>query len=464
MAAATEALRRVDDPLLRPGVATRDVVGSGMASVTRTADGLRVALDVRTAAHPHARAIADACGRALERAGLSSETSVVLRADGFGARVGSSDGLASVRSCVAVASCKGGVGKSTVAANLAYALLAKGARVGLVDADVHGPSAPIQLGVEGARVLPAAAGGKFVAPVDARGLRVASMGFANAAPGGARGGGGALRGPLAGRVAAELLTTTDWGELDYLIVDLPPGVGDVALAVSAAVSVDAAVVVTTPSALARADVLRGLALQETLGVPTLAIVENLAVAVCRGCGARDRVFGDGHVAELADAAGLGADACFEVPVSAALAAANEAGAVGRAPPGPVFAALADRVVEFVYAAMHASKDRLLEVVFERRRNVLVLRSFDEDGASESYLSPADVRRDGGPPNPPDLAPTRVELVGNRSVVIDWSDNMKDDVYSVDDLLERAVAEAPPRPKIALTTSRGDPAKRAAAPV
>ena len=438
---ATDALRSVRDPLHDDAP---DVVSSGMASVVGREASLAVSLDVRTAAHPEAFGIAEDCRRALEGSGISSDAEITLVAGGFGASIGPQDSLAKVRACVAVASCKGGVGKSTVAAQLAYALLKRGGRVGLLDADVHGPSAPTQLGLTDARVEASPAGGGLALPVEARGgLRVASLGFVNVAA--SRTPGVALRGPLAGRVAAQLFSMTDWGELDYLVVDLPPGVGDVTLAVCAAVNVEAAVVVTTPSMLAKADVLRGLDLQEGLGLPTCAVVENLAEVSCQNCGENFRPFGSASVArDVARAAGLPADlldeSTFAVPVSRQVAAANDGGIVGYDDPLPVFDALAAHVVKRVYNAMHDRKDALLDVKYDAKHDKVVFRTFADGHANEASLDPAAVRRhrDAHATLPPDLRPTRVSLVGNRSVVFDWSDGRKDDVYAVRDLV--AIAE------------------------
>ena len=431
VALAETALRAVDDPLL---AAPADIVTTGMASVAAADDTLTITLDVRTAAHPHAYDIAERARIALEGSGVASDCAIRLVASGFGHAVGPEDALAGVRSCVAVSSCKGGVGKSTVAAHLAHALAARGGRVGLVDADVMGPSAPTVLGLEDARVEASPAGGGLALPVESRGgVRVASLGFVNVAP--STKPGAALRGPLAGRVAAQLFRMTDWGELDYLVVDLPPGVGDVTLGVCAAVAVEAAVVVTTPSRLARVDVLKGLELQEGLGVPTAAVVENLAVAVCPGCGAENRPFGAGHAAELAAAAGVAPEGVFRVPISPAVAAANEAGAVGDAAPEPVFLSLADRVIREVYTSMHARRDAVLDVKYDGKLGRVVVRSFRDGEATEAFLEPNDVR--AGRDFSEGLAPTAVRLVGNRSVVFDWSDGVKDDVYAVSALLDRA---------------------------
>ena len=439
---ARALLRGVEDPLLG-----RDVIATDCVSIDQQADNLRVTLDVRTAAHPHAHKIAERCRDALEQLRGVEEITISLQANGFGRSIGRPAGLASVRSAVAVASCKGGVGKSTICTQTAFALASKGARVGVVDADVHGPSIPTQLNLEGAAMEPSPAGGRLVLPVEHRGVRFASFGFkrphSNDEPT------IAMRGPVAGAAARRLLNATDWGELDYLLVDLPPGIGDVTLAVAAEIAIDGAVVITTPSKLAQADVVKGLALHRELGIPTLAVVENFATVSCPECGKSHRPLGVGHAAELA-ALSASADedlpGVFALPMDAALADANERGIVGEAPPHPSIDALASQIIQKVYAYQHAMVNRQLDVLYDKNVQRVVLRRFTEQGAAESFLKPQDVvaaRRTGDVPA--DLSPTRVALVGNKSVVFDWSDRVRDDVYAVDDLLALAERLGGPGP-------------------
>ena len=439
---ARALLRGVEDPLLG-----RDVITTDCVSIDQRDDNLRVTLDVRTAAHPHAREIAERCRDALEHLRGVEEITISLQANGFGRSIGRPAGLASVRSAVAVASCKGGVGKSTICTQTAFALASKGARVGVVDADVHGPSIPTQLNLEGATMEPSPAGGRLVLPVEHNGVRFASFGFkrphSNDEPT------IAMRGPVAGAAARRLLNATDWGELDYLLVDLPPGIGDVTLAVAAEIAIDGAIVITTPSRLAQADVVKGLALHRELGIPTLAVVENFASVSCPECGTSHRPLGVGHAAELA-ALSASADedlpGVFTLPMDAALADANERGLVGEAPPHAAIDALASSIIQKVYAYQHAMVNRQLDVLYDKNVQRVVLRRFTEQGAAETFLKPQDVvaaRRTGDVPA--DLSPTRVALVGNKSVVFDWSDRVRDDVYAVDDLLALAERLGGPGP-------------------
>ena len=158
-----------------------------------------------------------------------------------------------------------------------------------------------------------------------------------------------MRGPSPAPRRHRLLNATDWGELDYLLVDLPPGIGDVTLAVAAEIAIDGAIVITTPSRLAQADVVKGLALHRELGIPTLAVVENFASVSCPECGSSHRPLGAGHAAELAALSAAGDDlpGVFTLPMDAALADANERGLVGEAPPHAAIDALASSIIQKV---------------------------------------------------------------------------------------------------------------------
>ena len=191
--------------------------------------------------------------------------------------------LPQVRNIIAVASGKGGVGKSTTAANLALALAAEGARVGLLDADIYGPSQPMMMGIEG---RPESADGKTMEPMVKHGVQVMSIGFL-VAPDEAM----IWRGPMATQALEQLLRQTNWKDLDYLIVDMPPGTGDIQLTLSQRVPITGAVVVTTPQDIALLDARKGIKMFEKVGVPILGIVENMAVHVCSHCGHVEHIFG-----------------------------------------------------------------------------------------------------------------------------------------------------------------------------
>jgi len=191
--------------------------------------------------------------------------------------------LPKVKNIVAVASGKGGVGKSTTAVNLALALAAEGASVGILDADIYGPSQPMMMGISG---RPESADGKTMEPMENYGVQVMSIGFMVDADNPM-----IWRGPMATQALEQLLRQTNWPELDYLIVDMPPGTGDIQLTLSQRVPLTGAVIVTTPQDIALLDAKRGTKMFEKVGVPILGLVENMAVHVCENCGHVEHVFG-----------------------------------------------------------------------------------------------------------------------------------------------------------------------------
>ncbi|QDL53790.1 iron-sulfur cluster carrier protein ApbC [Rhodoferax aquaticus] len=191
--------------------------------------------------------------------------------------------LPGVKNIVAVASGKGGVGKSTTAANLALALAAEGARVGLLDADIYGPSVPMLMGISG---RPESEDGKTMEPMENYGVQVMSIGFLVAQDEAM-----IWRGPMATQALEQLLRQTAWKDLDYLIVDMPPGTGDIQLTLSQKVPMTGAVVVTTPQDIALLDARKGIRMFEKVGVPILGIVENMAVHICTQCGHAEHIFG-----------------------------------------------------------------------------------------------------------------------------------------------------------------------------
>jgi ATP-binding protein involved in chromosome partitioning len=191
--------------------------------------------------------------------------------------------LPNAKNIIAVASGKGGVGKSTTAVNLALALAAEGAAVGLLDADIYGPSQPMMMGVDG---RPESEDGKTMAPLENYGVQVMSIGFLVPKDEAM-----IWRGPMATQALEQLLRQTNWKDLDYLIVDMPPGTGDIQLTLSQRVPMTGAVIVTTPQDIALLDAKKGIKMFEKVGVPILGIVENMAVHVCSQCGHTEHIFG-----------------------------------------------------------------------------------------------------------------------------------------------------------------------------
>ncbi len=216
--------------------------------------------------------------------------------------------LPNVRNIIAVASGKGGVGKSTTAANLALALAAEGAQVGLLDADIYGPSQPMMMGVSG---KPESHDGKTMEPLENYGVQIASIGFM-IDPDQPM----VWRGPIVTQALQQLLEQTNWRDLDYLVIDMPPGTGDIQLTLSQKVPVTGAVIVTTPQDIALLDARKGLKMFEKVGIPILGIVENMSVHVCSNCGHAEPIFGEGGGEKMC--ADYGVDFLGKLPLAMAI--------------------------------------------------------------------------------------------------------------------------------------------------
>ena len=222
---------------------------------------------------------------ALRQAGLTGPVEIDIRSEITPHQVQRGVALLpGVKNIIAVASGKGGVGKSTTTVNLALALAAEGARVGILDADIYGPSQPMMMGLSGQR--PETLDGQSMEPLQNHGVQVNSIGFL-VAPDEAM----IWRGPMATQALDQLLRQTNWKELDYLLVDMPPGTGDIQLTLSQRVPITGAVIVTTPQDIALLDAKKGLKMFEKVGVPILGIVENMAVYCCPNCGHTEHIFG-----------------------------------------------------------------------------------------------------------------------------------------------------------------------------
>jgi ATP-binding protein involved in chromosome partitioning len=195
-----------------------------------------------------------------------------------------------VKNIIAVASGKGGVGKSTTAVNIALALAAEGASVGMLDADIYGPSQPTMLGITG---RPESTDGKTLEPMTGHGIQASSIGFLIDVDTPM-----VWRGPMVTQALEQLLKDTRWRDLDYLVVDLPPGTGDIQLTLAQKVPVTGAIIVTTPQDIALIDARKGLKMFEKVGIPILGIVENMAIHICSQCGHEEHIFGSGGAAKM----------------------------------------------------------------------------------------------------------------------------------------------------------------------
>ncbi len=246
----------------------------------------------------------------VENVSVNLSTKIVAHAVQRGVQL-----INGVRNVIAVASGKGGVGKSTTTVNLALALAAEGARVGILDADIYGPSQPMMMGIEG---RPESADGKSMEPLENYGVQVMSIGFLVDADSPM-----IWRGPMATQALEQLLRQTNWNDLDYLLVDMPPGTGDIQLTLSQRVPLTGAVIVTTPQDIALLDARKGLKMFEKVGVPILGVVENMAVHVCEKCGHAEHIFGADGGKKMA--AEYGVDYLGALPLNLSIRVQADAG-------------------------------------------------------------------------------------------------------------------------------------------
>jgi ATP-binding protein involved in chromosome partitioning len=276
------ALKQLIDPNTRT-----DYVTSKSAKNIRI-DGNNVAVDIllgypaKSQVEPIRKAVAEKL-KALPGVGsvtVNVTMKIVSHAVQRGVKL-----IPGVKNIIAVASGKGGVGKSTTAVNLALALAAEGASVGVLDADIYGPSQPMMLGIAG---RPESKDGKSLEPMEGHGLQAMSIGFLidTETP-------MVWRGPMVTQALEQLLNETKWHDIDYLVVDLPPGTGDIQLTLAQRVPVTGAVIVTTPQDIALLDARKGLKMFEKVGIPILGIVENMSTHVCSKCGHEEHIFGEG---------------------------------------------------------------------------------------------------------------------------------------------------------------------------
>jgi len=288
-----QALSTVQDPELH-----RDIVSLAMVKELAVDHGkVSFLVELTTPACPLRETIETDCKKALNQ--ISGITGLEIR---FGAQVrgskagaGQTDLLPTVKNVVLVAAGKGGVGKSTVAANLAVALKMHGAATGLLDADIYGPSVPMIMGVKGEPKKIEVDGGQKIAPALAHGVPVMSIGFF-LDPDQAV----IWRGPMLGKALHQLMADVHWGELDYLVVDMPPGTGDVQITFSQQLKVSGALLVATPQAVALADVVRAKSMFDKVMIPIVGIVENMSYFVCDGCGKEHEIFSRGGAQRAAE--------------------------------------------------------------------------------------------------------------------------------------------------------------------
>lgn len=346
-----ESLRSVQDPDLH-----KDIVSLGFVRNLRISSGGEVDFDLvlTTPACPVKDDLRDRCVQVVSALPDVKSVEVRLSAE-VSAREGmdKSQVLVGVRNVVAVASGKGGVGKSTVTANLAAALVRQGASVGILDADIYGPSQGLMLGVQDA---PEMDEDKRVHPPKARGIKVISMSMFSDDDSPV-----VWRGPMVSQMVQNFVRQVEWGELDYLLIDMPPGTGDIQLTLTQSTPITGAVIVTTPQDVALLDAKKGLFMFDKVGVPVLGVVENMSGFVCDGCGKEHDIFrrhGGERIARSLGLPFLGA-----VPLEPSVALCGDQGepAVFRAPESrsaQAFFSISGRVAQEL-SVLHAHDDGIL---------------------------------------------------------------------------------------------------------
>jgi ATP-binding protein involved in chromosome partitioning len=319
-----EALRTVQDPNTNKDFVSSKAVRSVKVDGANVAVDIELAYPAKTQLEPLRKLIA---AKLRELPGVGNvavhvSSKIVAHAVQRGVKL-----VPGVKNIVAVASGKGGVGKSTTAVNLALAFAAEGASVGVLDADIYGPSQPMMLGIAG---RPESADGKTIEPMMGHGIQASSIGFLidTDTP-------MVWRGPMVTQALEQLLKDTRWRDIDYLVVDLPPGTGDIQLTLAQKVPVTGAVIVTTPQDIALIDARKGLKMFEKVGIPILGIVENMSLHICSKCGHIEHIFGEGGAERMGK--DYGVEVLGHLPLDAGIREQADSGkpTVVADPDGPV---------------------------------------------------------------------------------------------------------------------------------
>ena len=350
-----EALSVVQDPDLK-----RNIVELGFVKNIRVSSEGDVELDLvlTTPACPIRDRFKTQCEQILRESGARS-ANVVLKANGrvvSGTRAQASDNelLKGVKRIVGVASGKGGVGKSTVTANLAMALSLAGAKVGILDADIYGPSMNIMFGVD---TSPEVFEDRTIAPAEVKGgislISMAMFAESDKAT--------IWRGPMASQMIQNFIHRVRWGELDYLLIDFPPGTGDIQLTLTQQCPLSCAVVVTTPQEVALADCRKGLSMFDSVGVPTAGIIENMSYFICDGCGKHHEIFRSGGGERISKA--LGVPLLGKIPLEPAVADCGDLGTPAglrypNSESGKAFVSIAEKTIQAIAQLEHASKNAM----------------------------------------------------------------------------------------------------------
>ena len=409
----------------------KDIVSLGFVKNLKVDDGqVSFILELTTPACPVKEKFREECYKVIKQLAWVRDVSLTLTSSTtkpLMAKAG--EGLQGVRYIVAVASCKGGVGKSTTAVNLAFSIASKGASVGIFDADIYGPSLQTLVNAEFNGLFQQ---GNLIIPVEYKGLKLMSFAYASANTGG---GPAIMRGPMVTQVINQLLCGTQWGDLDYLIIDMPPGTGDTQLTLSQIIPMTAAVIVTTPQELSFVDVVKGIQMFDKMKIPTVAVVENMSYFTCNNCNTKHEVFGTGSMKKLVQQFGF--KNAFSLPIDTEISRLSDIGApfVLERPNSSVteqFSAISDAVVQEISKLVYGN-DKKPAVSYDPDRGIIFTSPSEKNiiikpaklrGAcrcahcinemtGEQVLRPEDIRED--------ITPKNINPLGNYAVTISWSD-------------------------------------------
>lgn len=325
-------------------------------------------------------------------------------------------GLKGVKYILAVSSCKGGVGKSTISAMLAKTLAARGAKVGLLDADIYGPSVPTLFNLHEAGVH-AAPDNKFI-PHEVEGVKLMSFGFLMGD------GPAVIRGPMVAQYMQQLLHGVLWEDLDYLVIDMPPGTGDIQLTISQSVQIDASVIVTTPHQLSLTDVRKGIMMFDKVNVPVLGIVENMAYFMCDGCDKKHYLFGEAGGKTLEDRFGL--ETLAEIPVTGNLSGSLDAlsgSEIANETTDIIIRTLGKKSMEKPERPKVKHDAKTITLIWDDGETATVSNAAlrracgcalcVDEMTQKPLLDPASI--------PLDIHAEKVGIIGNYAVMVDWSD-------------------------------------------
>lgn len=348
-------LKPIQDPLQN-----KSIVDTGLIDGVKIGGG-NVSVDLVLADHNADQQdfLRKACVEAIKSLNGVGHVSVNVSSRGRSAGPVQGKGLPGVKNVIAVASGKGGVGKSTTAANLAVALSMKGAKVGILDADIYGPSIPTMIRI---KELPKPDADNWIQPAVGLGVKIVSMAFFISADRAA-----ILRGPMVSGYVSQFLSRVHWGDLDYLIIDYPPGTGDIQLTLSQQAPLTGAIITTTPQEISLVDVRRAIAMFEATEVPVLGVCETMSYFVCDGCGKRHDIFRSGGGQKIARVAGV--PMLATVPIDPAVA---EGGDQGK----PIVETHPDSDAAKAYREMADSVETQLKVLTARRGEYLESFSLD----------------------------------------------------------------------------------------